>query len=620
MSERLGRYVLLEALGRGSMGEVWLVRPEPPSHGFSQRAVLKRLFPELAADPSFVRRFEHEAAVAGRIDSPFVAKLFEAGQAGQTLYLVHEYVEGWTLSRVLNELRKSSEPHSIASSVQFTLELLEGLEALHSASDGRGRLLETVHRDLSPNNIMVGEDGRPKIIDLGLGKSRIQTWRTQTGAVMGSPGYMAPEQAVGRRVDQRADLYSVGVVLFELLTLQPYIERGPVAAMLLRSAQPAFRAPSTLRADVPRSLDELLRRALALSADDRFRSASDFAAALGGARTQAESSAPILSLIGPLLSSEAERTRIEVTRLAELTAVAERRDTASADPAEPEPTRIFTESRTLTELTGDQPASPRRLSSALRRPGGRLAAAAISIMLGSFALGSWAQRFLEESDAPAQVLEVAPEIEATPQDAERLEGSVAGQRPLGPQPNSNDKLGEVAQQILDRAHRASDPAEARSLLEMCAKLEVLPACADELALQTAPGRGNAKARPSSGSKGSAATRRSEATSTDVDGFRASPYSGGASDRRGEGRSALGDEPRAGPLDGESSDLGELTRRLGDLLNRTRTAKKSARDRPELANRASKLQSDISSEMGSPAASRVGELERRVRAIEAEVRR
>jgi serine/threonine-protein kinase len=158
---------------------------------------------------------------------------------------------------------------------------LQGLEALHGAVDPTtGTKLEAVHRDLSPNNVMLRPDGRPVLIDLGLGRSALREWETHTGMLLGTPGYMAPEQILRRVVDHRADLYAVAVLAFELLTLERYIASADVARMLRATCDGPFRAPSSIDPTIPVALDTVLERALHVSPTARYPSATALREAL----------------------------------------------------------------------------------------------------------------------------------------------------------------------------------------------------------------------------------------------------------------------------------------------------------------------------------------------------
>ncbi len=327
-----GAYLLLRALGRGAMGDVWLARPLNPDRGIPAPVVVKRLHGELASKKGFVSRFRHEAAIAVSVDSPHVAKVYDVGAVGETLYIAMEYVPGWPLSKVLEAILESGRHASIASVIDLIAGGLDGLDTLHTAKDDAGNPLGIVHRDISPKNLMVGEDGRMRLIDLGLGKSNAQDWKTRTGVVMGSVGYMPPEQARGERVDARADLYSLAVVCFEMLALRNYVRRGTVTAMMEASATPKFLKPSSFRPDVPEGLDAVLERALAPEKEQRYQTARHFSNALRKVIAPSHTEGGMTSLISDLFGATRQERVEEISSLLAL---------PLPDATDSEPTRVF---------------------------------------------------------------------------------------------------------------------------------------------------------------------------------------------------------------------------------------------------------------------------------------
>ncbi|MCK6551909.1 serine/threonine protein kinase, partial [Myxococcota bacterium] len=263
--ERFGPYQLLKQLGEGGMGAAYLARPVDRRSGIPPLVVVKRMMPELGQRAESVLRFRHEAELATHIDSPHVAAVYDAGQVGDTLFIAMEYVRGWPLSRVMRSFDERGLSMSLPSAVDVVADALAGLAALHEARDATGQHLAAVHRDVSPKNLMIGEDGRTRLIDLGIGKSTRQAWKTRTGAIVGTPGYLAPEQAGGNGpIDHRADLFAIGVVLWELLSGDAYIARDSVVKMLVATVMSSYRPLAPMRTDVPRALDALLARVLSI--------------------------------------------------------------------------------------------------------------------------------------------------------------------------------------------------------------------------------------------------------------------------------------------------------------------------------------------------------------------
>jgi eukaryotic-like serine/threonine-protein kinase len=327
-----GAYLLLKALGRGAMGDVWMARPLNPERGIPAPVVIKRMLGELSNRRGFIARFRHEATLAVSVDSDHVAKVFDVGAVSETLYITMEHVSGWPLSKVLDAILESGRHASVASVIDLIAGGLEGLDQLHTARDTDGKPLGIVHRDISPKNLMVGEDGRMRLIDLGLGKSNAQDWKTRTGVVMGSVGYMPPEQARGERVDARADLYSIAVVCFEMLALRNYVKRGTITQMMEASATPSFVRPSDFRPDIPEALDRVLERALDIDKEKRFQSARQFLSALREVVPPVHTEGGMASLIEDLFGASKREREHEIASLLALPV---------PDATDGEPTQVF---------------------------------------------------------------------------------------------------------------------------------------------------------------------------------------------------------------------------------------------------------------------------------------
>ena len=329
-----GPYLLLARLGKGGSGAAYLARHRDELHGASVEAkplVVKCLHPRLIQYRDFLKRFRHEADVAVRVSSPHVVRVLDAGRVGDQPYIAMDYVRGWTLSRVNARAAEADVRVAIPLAIELMLQVLQGLVALHESTDSAGLPMETVHRDMAPKNLMVGDDGRIRLIDLGLGKSRAQDWKTDTGTVMGSPGYMAPEQITGRLVDQRADLYAVGVVFHELLTGRRYIDPGPPVDMLRQAMKQRFTPPSRWRKEVPTALDEIVAVALSARPEDRHPTARAFIGSLQAELPKRPGSIGVQMLTENLLGTERRARDDELRRLL-----------GQSDPSQPVP-EVMTE-------------------------------------------------------------------------------------------------------------------------------------------------------------------------------------------------------------------------------------------------------------------------------------
>jgi serine/threonine protein kinase len=258
--KRIGRYDVLVPLGSGGMATVYLARAEVVS-GVSREYAVKLMHAHLRGDPDWATHLLHEAKIAARIRHPNVVQVVEAGDDPLGLFLVLEYIEGDTLSGLTRALRKQQKLLPLQISGKILLDSLAGLHAAHELRDESGAPLQLVHRDFSPQNILVGVDGVGRLTDFGIAKqSGGQV--TATGMLKGKVSYMSPEQARGRPVDRRCDVWAAGVIAWELLAGQRlYPNRNDTETLL----EVVSKTPPRLREmnpDIPAALDELVAEAL----------------------------------------------------------------------------------------------------------------------------------------------------------------------------------------------------------------------------------------------------------------------------------------------------------------------------------------------------------------------
>ncbi len=279
-TRHLGRYELLEQLGEGGMGAVWLARLTGTG-GFEKLCIVKTVLPSIASDKQFVGRFLHEGRILTQLQHSNIAQVFDMGDDAGTLYLALEYVPGVDLSRLVQHAQASGQPLPVPVALFIMQQVAEGLGFGHRKVAPDGQPLHIVHRDVSPQNIMVSYEGEVKVIDFGIAKSEARSQHTAQAQVMGKLGYMAPEQARGEPVDHRADQYACAVVLWELLANTPYVHRGTITEMVVAMAAPP--PPKTLlplRPEVPPILEAEVLKALSPRREERFPTTDDFARAL----------------------------------------------------------------------------------------------------------------------------------------------------------------------------------------------------------------------------------------------------------------------------------------------------------------------------------------------------
>jgi hypothetical protein len=271
-----GRYLLVQRLSRGGMGEIFLAKHGLA--GFEKLAVIKKVLPHLAADASFISRFVDEAQVAIKLQHVNVAQVFEVGRVGTEYFLALEYIEGRDLRRTLAVLGHKRQRMPADLALFIARELANGLAYAHRRTAADGSLLNLVHCDISPPNVLVSFEGETKVIDFGIAKSVMRETATDPKVGFGKFGYMAPEQLIrGGVVDLRTDLYAAGVVLFELLTGTRLYEAGPepdyrgLAKKVARGEHPL---PSEIDAALA-PYDDLVATALRPRPEDRYQSAAE---------------------------------------------------------------------------------------------------------------------------------------------------------------------------------------------------------------------------------------------------------------------------------------------------------------------------------------------------------
>jgi eukaryotic-like serine/threonine-protein kinase len=268
----LGRYQIDQLLARGGMGEVYLGRIEG-AHGFVRPVVIKVIRTELLANERIALMFVDEARVAAGLHHRNIVQVIDFDVFDGGAYLVTEHVAGCDLRSLVHHLR-SPPPYEIA--VAILAEIATGLDAAHEACDGTGQLLHLVHRDVSPSNVLLGVNGEVKVADFGIAKARSRSYHTVSGSLKGKAPYMAPEQILGQVIDRRADVFSLGVLMFELTTRTRLYSAhaNPVAMRMIVDGE--LPDPEGRRAGYPPELAAIVRRALAREPDERYPSARAF--------------------------------------------------------------------------------------------------------------------------------------------------------------------------------------------------------------------------------------------------------------------------------------------------------------------------------------------------------
>ena len=337
-SGKFGDYTLIQALTAGGVGEVHIAQRE----GATTLCVLKRLHVHLQNEQLVKRRFLREAEVASKLMHPNIAQIIDAGFEGETFYLAAEFIPGQELAQVVHRLRQTEGQLPWTLAANIGQQALAGLAYAHTLLDEGGAPLNIVHRDLSFRNLMVDYLGRVKLIDFGLVKITAKDQLTASGVLIGTPRYMSPEQAVGEAVDQRSDVYSMGVILYELFSGRPVVQ-GETTLDVLRSVVQYEPPPlSKIMPQLPEGISDVVQKAISKDAAERYTSAAELGEAFSGVIGPSDEQANLRALMNQLFDRE-------ITQAARLTAPT----VVGMDPTDP-----AMSADALTSTASLQPAAP----------------------------------------------------------------------------------------------------------------------------------------------------------------------------------------------------------------------------------------------------------------------
>lgn len=357
---RLGRYELLTPIAKGGTASVWAARLKGP-RGFAKVVAVKIMLAEFGDDPDAVTMFFDEAQLVSRIRHVNVAQVIDAAEEGDTLFMVMEWVDGEPLHVIAREAaRRGGFPLAVVG--QIAKQVCAGLNAAHDLCDTAGKPVGLVHRDVSPQNILVGYDGIVKVIDFGVAKAASNQLRTNVGQLKGKVGYMAPEQAFGEPVDRRTDVFALGIVLYQLLSgRNPFRGDNEYATLgRIRDKRPADPLRS-LVPTLPEAVERVIDKALAKSRDERYPDMIAFARAIDEAfPPAAQGTEALASFMASLLGARGDIKRLAI-----------REAQQRADEDQPPPSAVpaafdltadidvdTEEAATLVMLKGEGPGAP----------------------------------------------------------------------------------------------------------------------------------------------------------------------------------------------------------------------------------------------------------------------
>lgn len=290
MISHLGRYEVIGELGQGAMGVVY--KAKDPL--IDRVVAIKTINLGLAMDEKeeYEGRFYQEAKAAGRLNHPNIVTIYDVGRSGDVAYIAMEFLEGRELRDIMNE----GALLPVDQVLNIVAQVAQGLAYAHEH--------DIVHRDVKPSNIMVIRDGHVKITDFGIARMASSSVRTQTGMVLGSPKYMSPEQVMGRSIDQRSDIFSLGVMFYEMLTGQAPFNGENVNAIMYQTLNAVPPPPNTLNPAVPEMVNFIVAKALAKGVEDRYQNAKDFAVDLRTCRDTLPRSSQEVDLSKPPVGAE----------------------------------------------------------------------------------------------------------------------------------------------------------------------------------------------------------------------------------------------------------------------------------------------------------------------------
>jgi serine/threonine protein kinase len=276
---KFGKYVLLERISVGGMAEVFKAKYSGVE-GFQKILAIKRILPSLTEDVDFIRMFIDEAKIAGQLNHANICQIYELGRINKSHFIAMEYIWGKDLLQISTRYRKANKTMHFGQACYILSKACEALDYAHKKKDAHGRPMGIIHRDVTPQNILVSYEGEVKLIDFGIAKARDRSAKTAAGVLKGKFGYMSPEQVRGLPLDRRSDIFSLGIVLWEVATGQRLFDGQTDFVVLEKVRNVQVPPPSSINPRVPRRLEAIIMKALQKDPDDRFQWANEMHKAL----------------------------------------------------------------------------------------------------------------------------------------------------------------------------------------------------------------------------------------------------------------------------------------------------------------------------------------------------
>jgi serine/threonine protein kinase len=271
---RFGKYTLVDRIAVGGMAEIFLAR-QAGLEGFEKTIVIKRIRPHLTKQTNFVKMFLNEAKLAAQLNHPNIVQIYDLGKIGENYFIAMEYIFGRDMRRIIPKADQMGIPFPMVYALKIASSVCEGLYYAHQKADLYGNPLNIVHRDVTPENIFVSFDGTVKMLDFGIAKAANQIEQTRAGEIKGKLSYMSPEQCLGKPLDCRSDIFSLGVVLYEWITGFKLFTGDSEVAVLKSITEGKIYAPSYFKADIPEQVESILMRSLEKDREKRYQTAWD---------------------------------------------------------------------------------------------------------------------------------------------------------------------------------------------------------------------------------------------------------------------------------------------------------------------------------------------------------
>jgi eukaryotic-like serine/threonine-protein kinase len=278
-AQQLGRYLLLDRIAFGGMAEIFRAKTFD-IEGRVHLVAVKRVLNHLTSDEEFMRMLVDEAKITATLSHDNIARVYEFAHSGDEYFIAMEYVDGKDVRALLERHRQRGTPIPPEHVAWVGMEIAHALQAAHTQRDGANKAMHIVHRDVSPSNVLCSYNGEVKLCDFGIAKATLTRTQTKTGVIKGKVKYMSPEQAMGRKLDHRSDLFSLGTVLYEMLTLEPPFSAATEVELIFAVRDARRRSARSINPEVPEALDQLLDKLMVRSRSQRHQSGEELGTAL----------------------------------------------------------------------------------------------------------------------------------------------------------------------------------------------------------------------------------------------------------------------------------------------------------------------------------------------------